>query len=219
MTGRALAFALLALLPAAPARLALAEGHGPAAPPPVAPVVAPSAAAAAKGGDAQKRFGTDAAIAREAAARAAEQDIPYSLTARALLDELRQTRAGQARAGAEREALAAERARLDRTAAEIAQARAALRDETARLETLVGHGATCAAAAPTVPPEVLAKTLKVMKPEQAAGVIAKLDRPLAVELLRHMKPAEAGPVLDRMSTERAAELIRSMAANQPGATR
>jgi len=213
VTRRLLTFALLALLPAAPARFATrAAGHSPergAAPPPVTIGLATPSVLV----DGQKRFGTDAAIAREVAARVAEQEIPYSLTARALLDELRQTRGGQARAGAEREALAKERGRLEKVAADIAIARAALKNETARLEALAGTATSSA-----VPPETLAKTLKVMKPEQAAAVLAKLDRPLAVNLLRHMKPAETGAVLDHMNTERAAELFRSMAANQPGAS-
>jgi flagellar motility protein MotE (MotC chaperone) len=58
----------------------------------------------------------------------------------------------------------------------------------------------------------LAKTLKGMKPDQAASLLARLERPLAVEILRRMRPADAGVVLEKMKAETAAELFTAMAA-------
>ena len=67
-----------------------------------------------------------------------------------------------------------------------------------------------AKAEPT-PLEALAKTLKAMKPDQAALLLAKVDRPLAVELLRRMKAADAAAVLDKMETGTGAALVAQLA--------
>ena len=57
----------------------------------------------------------------------------------------------------------------------------------------------------------LAKTLKGMKPDQAAALVARLDRPLAIDLLRRMRPGDAAVVLEKVKPELAAELFSMMA--------
>ena len=61
--------------------------------------------------------------------------------------------------------------------------------------------------------------LKVMKTEQAAALVARLDRHLAVDLLRQMRPADAGGVLEKMKPETAAELLSAMASGEAGGSR
>ena len=66
----------------------------------------------------------------------------------------------------------------------------------------------------------MAKTLKSMKPDQAATLLARLDRPLAVSLLRRMRPGDAGAVLEKMKPETAADLFSLMASPEAaGGTR
>ena len=158
--------------------------------------------------------------------RAPESSVlPPSLTANALRDELR---ASARRRQDELAAIERERANLQKLAGEITAARAALQAETAKLDEKVkkAESSPTAASAPTParpggkpPPEALAKTLKVMKTEQAAALVARLDRHLAVDLLRQMRPADAGGVLEKMKPETAAELLSAMASGQAGGSR
>lgn len=147
--------------------------------------------------------------------------IPPALTAGALRDELR---AASQKRQEELAELARERVRLEKLAADIASARAALAAETARLEDRVkgepGKGAVAKAGPfgrPAQKPAVegLAKTLKGMKPDQAAGLVSRLDKPLAVSLLRRMRPSDAGAVLEKMKPDSAAELFSLMASSEP----
>lgn len=122
-----------------------------------------------------------------------------------------------------------ERARLEQLAADIAKARDALRQDTARLEALLkGRGGMSMGdgvegAAPAVPAkdlskeqiDTVSKALKGMKPEQAGAIIARLDRQLAVEILRRMRPADAGAVLAQLKPELAAELMTELARKPP----
>jgi len=120
---------------------------------------------------------------------------------------------------------------MEKLSGDIAAARAALLSETALLERRLKEAPpaekrAAAPAAPALPPaparrsgpepkprgETLAKTLKGMKPDQAASLLARLERPLAVEILRRMRPADAGVVLEKMKAETAAELFTAMAA-------
>jgi flagellar motility protein MotE (MotC chaperone) len=117
--------------------------------------------------------------------------------------------------------------------ADIERAREALRQETARLEAMLKSTANCGGAfgmpigeglatAPVIPAAVLretpgeqidsvSKALKGMKPEQAAPVVARLDRGLAAEIMLRMKPADAGAILGLLKPELAAELTTQIA--------
>jgi flagellar motility protein MotE (MotC chaperone) len=154
--------------------------------------------------------------------------MPPSLGGSALRDELR---ASAHRRQEELAALAKERERLEKLAAEVNAAQAALRRETARLEELTKQAAAdrarakeaAHAARPPSPEDEkravgLARTLKGMKPDHAATLLARVERPLAVSLLRRMRPADAGAVLERMKPEAAAELFSHMASPGPGGT-
>jgi hypothetical protein len=119
------------------------------------------------------------------------------------------------------------------TLADLEKAREALRQETARLEALLKAGGGCggsgfsmpigeglaatpvsAAAlreAPTEQIDTVSKAMKGMKPEQAAAVVARLDRGLAAEIMRRMKAADAGAILGLLKPELAAELATQIA--------
>ena len=129
-----------------------------------------------------------------------------------------------------------DRARLEQLTFEIAHAREALRQETARLEALIkqsgpadgGAGsppsesspAPEAAAAPAKDTareqlDSVSKALKGMKPEQAAAVLSLLDRRLAAQVLRNMRPADAGAVMGFLKPEQAAALATEIATRKP----
>lgn len=146
---------------------------------------------------------------------------PRAISGPALVEELRD--AGRRRQQ-ELGALRAEREQLEKLKAEIETARAALREETARLEARVQAAGPASAAARGAaggavasapdgkgPVDSLARTLKGMKPDQAAGVVNRIDRPLAVELLRRLRPGDAAALLERMKPEAAAELFVALA--------
>lgn len=147
--------------------------------------------------------------------------VPPSLTGRALAEELRRSAGGRA---GEKESLAAERARLEKLQKEITEARAALKAETEKLEALVksAAGSSWAKGArpgqkpgqkggPVDPVEGLSRTVKAMKPDQAASLLGRIDRSLAAALLERMKPAEAAGVLDRMDGATSAALVALIA--------
>ena len=119
---------------------------------------------------------------------------------------------------------------------DIEKAREALRQETARLESLlktagncgVGGGSSGGEAAPATPVsaaalreaageqiDLVSKAMKGMKPEQAAAMITRLDRGLAAEILRRMKSVDAGAVLGLLKPELAAELATEIATRKP----
>jgi flagellar motility protein MotE (MotC chaperone) len=146
--------------------------------------------------------------------------VPPSLSGRALAEELRRSAGGRA---SEKEALAAERARLEKLSKEIAEARAALKAETERLSAHVKTAAETtpkgqkpgarpgAKGAPSSGIENLSRTVKSMKSDQAAALLTKVDRSLAAALLQRMKPAEAAAVLDRMDGATSAALVALIA--------
>ena len=148
--------------------------------------------------------------------------VPPSVTTGAFLQEVRSAGKEQR---ASRQRNEEERARLEKLAKEIAEARAALRAETERLEALTRKGAErprpatrpapADGATPTGPArspyDGLAKTVKGMRPERAAEVVARLDRPLAVELLRQIRPADVAAILEKLKPEAAADLLARMA--------
>jgi flagellar motility protein MotE (MotC chaperone) len=157
-----------------------------------------------------------------------DDDTPPSLSVHALCDELQNGSAGAEAGGRdseERKRLAEERANLEKMAADIAQARAALQSETARLEALVkqngaGGGAaagpsvaTAEQAASAVPfhPEVVVKALRGLKAEQAALVMKKLRHSLAAQVLGRMRSADAAAVVGKLEPAEAAELLTEAA--------
>jgi flagellar motility protein MotE (MotC chaperone) len=177
--------------------------------------------------------------------------VAPSIATRAFLDEIRnanrdqrtsQKRGEEERARLEkvakeiaeaREALRMETGRLEKLAKETAVAREALRMETIRVEKLTkdaeaaagavaGPAKTSAAApsagaaAPAPSPvkpahEALARTLKGMRPERAADVVARLEPSLAVSLLRKAKPGDVAAILEKLKPEAAADLVARLA--------
>ncbi|HVE83607.1 MAG TPA: hypothetical protein VND93_12190 [Myxococcales bacterium] len=168
-----------------------------------------------------------AAAAPDAGVPAAPEPRELAGTGRAsLCAELkksdRELAAARAKLDEDREALAAERGRLEALAAEIAKAREALREETARLDALVKRAqpAPEPRAAPEAPAagkpkqdlDDLARAVKAMHPDQAATLVSRLDRDLGARLLAQMRPADAGAVMQRLDAEVAADLLSQMAA-------
>jgi flagellar motility protein MotE (MotC chaperone) len=150
---------------------------------------------------------------------------PPSLTGSALRQEIKQN-GGEERGAAP----LSERARLEQLASEITRAREALKQDTARLESMLKNGGdgrmpygdpTEPVASPGGPAAskeamkeqilTVSKAMKGMKPEQAAAIISRLDRVLASEILRRMKPADAGAVMASIKPELAAELATAIA--------
>jgi flagellar motility protein MotE (MotC chaperone) len=120
---------------------------------------------------------------------------------------------------------------------DIEKAREALRQETARLETLLKAAGGCGSSmggmplgdnllSQSIPAATLreaaseqidsvSKAMKGMKPEQAAAMVARLDRGLAAEILRRMKAIDAGAILGLLKPELAAELATEIAIRKP----
>jgi flagellar motility protein MotE (MotC chaperone) len=61
----------------------------------------------------------------------------------------------------------------------------------------------------------VSKAMKGMKPEQAAAMVARLDRGLAAEILRRMKAIDAGAILGLLKPEQAADLATEIAIRKP----
>jgi flagellar motility protein MotE (MotC chaperone) len=149
--------------------------------------------------------------------------IPPSLTANALTDELRRTSRERR---AEKASLAEEKVRLEKLEQEIATARAALREETKKLQELIASGGARPkrgkAAKPgkkgdaqPSPLADLAKTVKGMRPEAAAALLAKLDRSLAAAILEQMRAADAAAVVEKMEPGTGAALFALLARSAP----
>ena len=207
--------------PAAPAGEAPAPGTEKSAAAPEA--AAPAEPAKARPVEAPARMAHEGEQAAPSA--------PPSLMGSALLEEVQKGRRDRDQSAgkleAERARLAAERTRLEALASDVARARDALKQETARLEALVKAApaacptATPAQSAETAAParptlikaqlDTLAKSMKAMKPEQAAGLVSRLDRSLVVPLLQRMRPGDAGAVLAQLKPELAADLMVAMA--------
>ena len=121
---------------------------------------------------------------------------------------------------------------------DIEKAREALRQETARLEALIKASGNCGGGGSGMPMgdsvmptpvsqaaireaaageqmDSVSKAMKGMKPEQAAAVIARLDRMLAAEILRRMKSSDAGAILGLLKPELAADLATEIALHKP----
>ena len=63
--------------------------------------------------------------------------------------------------------------------------------------------------------EVVSKAMKNMKPEQAAGILAHLERGLAAEVLQRMRPADAGAILGFLKPEVGALLAAEIVSRPP----
>ncbi len=159
---------------------------------------------------------------------------PPSILPSALCDELRRVADGRPLPGSlieQQRQLRAERERLERLNAEILKNRDALRVEIKRLEALqseseksksavvappvaapvdAGVAADAAPVRSTAQLAALAKTVKSMKPDQAADLVSRIDRGLAVDLLERLSPSSAGAVMSRLKPELAAELMAAL---------
>jgi flagellar motility protein MotE (MotC chaperone) len=153
----------------------------------------------------------------------AHEAPPISITS--LRDEIRRSsdHDKQAVSGTERE-------KMERLAADINKAREALRQDTARLETMLAKKETAAAVSnpsngPSELPEGakkpptsldgLAKAMRGMKPEQAAPIISRLERKTAADVLQRMPATDAGKVMGQCKPEVAAELATEIASRTP----
>lgn len=153
--------------------------------------------------------------------------LPPQFGASALCDELRRQaslrRAEKSQLEADRKAIAEERDKLEQRAEEIERAREQLKVETLRLEGLLEQAAESGigAALPKRPNPssndnlaALAKTMKSMRPAQAAALVGKMDVRLAAQVLRLMSARDSGAVLAQVKPELAAELANALA-NMP----
>ncbi len=141
---------------------------------------------------------------------------PPPLTVGGLRDEIRRDPASLAIDPA-----SPPRTKLEQMLVELAKTREALRDDTARLEAMMGDGEGAAPAgtpsgeAPAPGPakpaaknplDVLAKALRGIKPELAAPIVARLDKRLAATVLLRMPPVDAGKIMGALKPDTAAEL-------------
>jgi flagellar motility protein MotE (MotC chaperone) len=155
------------------------------------------------------------------AAKAPREGGPTSpsLAPGALAEELRKAAKDRR---SDQAAMEEERRKLEKLRDEVGTSRKALQSETARLEELLGKGPPSAKAGAKggktgkakgldSPLEALAKTVKGMKADQAAALLARLDRPLAAAILDRMRPGDAAVVLDKMEPGTGAELFALLA--------
>jgi len=185
--------------------LALADDHAvkPAAGDKLAEKLAKDAASAQKA----KRSALGAPpVDKKADAPIDSEPTPPPLKMSALQDEAR-------RRGADDET---DKAALTRMAAEISAAREALRNETARLEAMLAEvppgGEAEGAKKQLSSMDAVAKTLRGMKPDQAAAILSRMERKLAVDLLKRIPPVDGAKVLAAMKPELAAELASDITA-------
>ena len=62
---------------------------------------------------------------------------------------------------------------------------------------------------------MLAKALRGIKPEQAAPIVARVDKTLAATVLLRMPPVDAGKIMGALKPETAAELATQIALRAP----
>ena len=122
---------------------------------------------------------------------------------------------------------ASSRTKVEQLLAELAKAREALHQDTAKLELMAmgerAAGEGGGAAAPGAPGQpvaknpldVLAKALRGIKPEQAAPIFARVDKTLAATVLLRMPPVDAGKIMGALKPETAAELATQIALRAP----
>lgn len=59
--------------------------------------------------------------------------------------------------------------------------------------------------------KTLAKTMRTMKADQAAELLGRLDKALAVALMQQLSPASSGAILARLKPEMAAQIVGALA--------
>ncbi len=134
--------------------------------------------------------------------------------------EVRLLRTERAQLDLERQAVAAERRELLEVKAAIDGALRGLRAEVARLEGRAPPEPVSALSRPPRPwsrpraqeLDVLARTVRSMKPEAAIAVVQRADPNLAAALLSQFAPAERGVLLGALKPDVAARLLSLMAA-------
>ena len=161
--------------------------------------------------------------------------VPPGLTLSALRSQISKSSA----ATAEPPSPAPDNSKTGSAASDIEKAREALRQETAHLEALLKTPVNCAGGMGSTPLgeqpmpstqsipaaalreaaseqiDSVSKAMKGMKPEQAAAMVARLDRGLAAEILRRMKAIDAGAILGLLKPEQAADLATEIAIRKP----
>jgi hypothetical protein len=179
---------------------------------------APSKTATPVHGPALLRRPKQAVVAPSPAARPGEGPPPPSpLTMEGLKQDLRR---GKEFGGINPDAPA--HSKLEQVLAELVKTRAALQDDTTRLENLTAEGPAGGASngppegVPGQPPpknplDVLAKALRGIKPELAAPIVARIDKGLAATVLLKMPPVDAGKIMGALKPEVAAELATQIA--------
>jgi flagellar motility protein MotE (MotC chaperone) len=165
--------------------------------------------------------------------------LPPEITTDGLRDELRRAarerKLQNAKLDGERAKLTDERGQLEQMARDIEGARQSLRAETQDLrqqikkrppgasgsqpEPAAGAASPDGTKPPPGPLDLVAKTLKNMKPDQAAQVLIHVERSLAVGVLGRMRPSDAGAVLEKMKPEQAAQFIAALAGEGHGGER
>jgi flagellar motility protein MotE (MotC chaperone) len=159
---------------------------------------------------------------------AAREPLPPEITADGLRDELRRAarerKAQAAKMNDEHSKLGEERTQLEQMAHDIESARQSLRTETDDLRQQLKKKPSAAPAGPAAavdgagsgkpppgPIDLVAKTLKNMRPDQAAQILIHVDRALAVSVLAHMRASDAGAVLEKMKPDQAAQFVTALA--------
>ncbi len=175
----------------------------------------------------------DAGVAHADGGLAERPTLPPEITTDGLRDELRRAsrerKLQTTKLSDERAKLTDERGQLEQMARDIEGARQSLRTETQDLRQQIkkrppassGTAATGAAGPdgtkpPPGPLDNVAKTLKNMRPDQAAQVLIHVERSLAVGVLGRMRPSDVGAVLDKMKPEQAAQFIAALAGEGRG---
>jgi flagellar motility protein MotE (MotC chaperone) len=163
-----------------------------------------------------KKAVNDRSLDAAAASTVSEpESSPPPLRIGALHEEIKR-RGGAGGGGGEHGGPRSDRESLSKMAADVNNAREALRQDTARMEAMLA-GADAAGGegeggkkVPT-PLDVVAKAMRGMKPEQAAPIVAHMDRKLAADVLQRMPSADAGKVMGLLKPELAAELAAEIA--------
>jgi flagellar motility protein MotE (MotC chaperone) len=160
--------------------------------------------------------------------------VPPGLTLSALRSQISKSSA----ATAEPPSSAPDNSKPGSAASDIEKAREALRQETAHLEALLKTPVNCGGGMGSTPLgepmpstqsisaaalreaaseqiDSVSKAMKGMRPEQAAAMVARLDRGLAAEIMRRMKAIDAGAILGLLKPEQAADLATEIAIRKP----
>lgn len=156
----------------------------------------------------------------EATAAYGVEEREPPVAALVLVDELKRVSETRVDIAAERRAIDEDRRGLEKLHAELAEARAALKVEAARLEELIESTQQGPAREKAAESRAqVAKAMRGMQPKKLATLITKLDRPVAIDLLRQMKPKEAVMLLEQLPPEVAAGYAAELLAAQSGGTK